>query len=63
MDYSGMYNGRRYVPEFCVDSVYDLIDGTYEGDAKLYTDPMIVAASDIDNLDLWGANYMEGAAE
>ena len=62
MDYSGMYNVDGMCQNFA-DSVYDLIDGTYEGDAKLYTDPMIVAASDIDNLDLWGANYMEEAAE
>ena len=38
------------------------IDGTYTGEAKLYTDPMIVAAADINNLDLWGAHYMEEAA-
>lgn len=61
MDYSGMYNVDGMCENFA-NAVYDLIDGTYTGEAKLYTDPMIVAAADINNLDLWGAHYMEEAA-
>ena len=62
MDYSGMYNVNGMCDNFA-GAMYDLIDGTYEGEAKLYTDPMVVAASEMDGLDLWGANYMEEAAE
>ena len=61
MDYSGMYNVDGMCENFA-NAVYDLIDGTYTGEAKLYTDPMVVAAADINNLDLWGAHYMEEAA-
>ena len=61
MDYSGMYNVDGMCENFA-NAVYDLIDGTYSGESKLYTDPMIVAAADINNLDLWGAHYMDEAA-
>lgn len=56
-----MYNVDGMCENFA-NAVYDLIDGTYSGESKLYTDPMIVAAADINNLDLWGAHYMEEAA-
>ena len=61
MDYSGMYNVDGMCENFA-NAVYDLIEGTYEGESKLYTDPMVVAAADIDSLDLWGAHYMDEAA-
>lgn len=62
MDYSGMYNVDGMCENFA-NAVYDLIDGTYEGDAKLYTEPLVVDAAEIDGIELWGANYMEEAAE
>lgn len=60
MDYSGMYNVDGMCENFA-NAVYDLIDGTYEGEAKLYTDPLVVDAADLDTIDLWGAHYMEEA--
>lgn len=62
MDYSGMYNVNGMCENFA-NAVYDLIDGTYEGESKLYTDPMVVDAADVGTMELWGANYMEEAAE
>ena len=62
MDYSGMYNVDGMCENFA-NAVYGLIDGTYDGDAKLYTAPMVVDAAEIGDLDLWGAHYLEEAAQ
>lgn len=62
MDMSGMYNVDGMCENFA-NSVYDLIEGTYEGEQKLYTEPMVVDAADMESLELWGANYMDEAAE
>lgn len=62
MDMSGMYNVDGMCENFA-NSVYDLVEGTYDGEQKLYTEPMVVDAADMDSLELWGANYMEEAAE
>lgn len=62
MDMSGMYNVDGMCENFA-NSVYALVEGTYDGEQKLYTEPMVVDAADMDSLELWGANYMEEAAE
>lgn len=56
MDYSGMYSIDAMCGDFA-DAVYDLINGTYEGETKLYSDPLIVDAADVNDMELWGANY------
>lgn len=62
MDVSGMYNIDGMCENFA-DSVYDLVAGKYEGEQKIYTEPMVADASEMDSLDLWGADYMDEAAE
>lgn len=57
MDYSGMYN----IDAMCADlanAVYPILEGTYTGEAKLYSDPLIVSAEEIGGMtDLWGIAY------
>ena len=59
MDYSGMYN----IDAMCSDlaeAVYPILEGTYTGEAKLYSDPLIVSAAEIGDMpDLWGIVYAD----
>lgn len=57
MDYSGMYNIEAMCNDFA-DAIFQIIDGTYTGEAKLYSDPLIVDADDMAEMtDLWGIKY------
>ena len=57
MDYSGMYNIDAMCSDLA-DAVYPILEGTYTGEAKLYSDPLIVSAEEIGGMtDLWGIAY------
>ncbi|MDC7291646.1 sugar ABC transporter substrate-binding protein [Blautia schinkii] len=60
MDYSGMYNVDGMAENFA-SAIYEIIEGTYKGEAELYSDPLVVNAEDIESLELWGKNYMDEA--
>lgn len=62
IDYSGMYNIEAMCGDFA-DAIFDIIEGTYTGEAQLYSDPMIVSAEEIADMpDLWGIKYAEAEA-
>lgn len=60
MDCSGMYDVDAMGKNFAA-AIYDIIKGTYDGPAEVYSDPMVVKADEVDSMDLWGKNYMDEA--
>lgn len=58
-DYSGMYNIEAMCNDFS-DAIFEILKGTYSGESELYSDPLIVNAEDISDMqDLWGIKYAE----
>lgn len=59
MDCSGMYSVEGMCSDFA-DAIFQIIDGSYTGEAELYSDPLIVSAKDIAGMsDLWGIKYAD----
>lgn len=57
IDYSGMYNIEAMCSDFA-DAIFPIIEGTYTGESKLYSDPLMVSSKDIGGMsDLWGIKY------
>jgi len=57
MDYSGMYNIEAMCGDFA-EAIFPIIEGTYTGEAKLFSDPLMVSSKDIGGMsDLWGIKY------
>ena len=57
IDYSGMYNIEGMCGNFA-SAIFQILDGTYAGEKKLYSDPMLVSAKEITaDSELWGIKY------
>ncbi len=57
IDYSGMYSIEGMCANFAT-AIFPLIEGTYTGENRLYSDPLLVSSKDItEDSELWGIKY------